>query len=206
MIIVSLLLLSALACVFVLLLGVSLNANRMRAERDKLMSAYRAARWLAQYNHAYSSAAQDVACTQLKIDYATLRALVNDRVKDQPYYGSIGQLVPIALVPAELRHDADVYNDAVVTCAWPDSYTHRVFAGAESVETARIRQLEDAVDILTEWPSDEAVFARVARKCLLSEHAAYAAAVYLHSEVLTKAKQLLSAPDLDPEQILPKEY
>ena len=129
------------------------RANQREATRE-YFSRYRAARWLACYNHASVAVLQDLLAKRAGLSYRIIRELVEAQVVKQPYYGALNQLVPMQLVPEDLRNDAETYNVAVMQHSWPSGYTAKG-RYAETPDQSRTRQLGDALDVLTRMPTEE---------------------------------------------------
>ena len=149
----------AVLCVFCALLaslyGVSIveRADQQDATRE-YFARYRAARWLACYNHASVAVLQDLLAKRAGLSYRAIRELVNAQLAKQPYYGALNQLMPMQLVPEDLCNDAETYNIAVTRHGWPSGYTAKGRC-VETPDQLRARQLGDALDVLTRAPTEE---------------------------------------------------
>ena len=117
-------------------------------------SRYRAARWLSCYNHASVAVLEGLLAKHAGFSYRAMRELMNPLLAKQPYYGALNQLVPLRLVPEELRDDAEVYNAAVLQHGWPSNYTAKG-RYVETPDQSRVRQLGDALDVLTRAPTGQ---------------------------------------------------
>lgn len=124
----------------------AVDKSKLLGELEEERKCYQAARWLAQYNYAYMAAVRNVAARDLHLTYNALTCMVDDDLRRHAYYGMAGQVIPLMYVPKELRGAAAAFNRRVFA-NWPARYTEKVDRG-ETVEQARIRQLQDAVVLL----------------------------------------------------------
>jgi len=144
----------ALALVIAVCMVTAGRATDHQLAMTEYRSRYRAARWLSCYNHASVAVLEGLLAKRAGFSYRVMRELVDSLLAKQPYYGALNQLIPLRLVPEELRNDAEVYNAAVLQHDWPSNYTAKG-RYVETPDQSRVRQLGDALDVLTRAPTGQ---------------------------------------------------
>jgi hypothetical protein len=188
------------------------RVNRLRKKLREEADVTLAAVWLAQYNYARMAATEDVVLRLVEqstqqVNRSRLADLVQRRLtahEESPWNGVLHQTIPMYAVPPELRWAASTFN-ARVSLEWPERYRYAVRTDQDSVESVRIKQLQDAL-LAAQWADHQVLDDRN-----INDVARSAGVSYLHAEAVLRAfldrtKARVEAALVDPETVLPSIY
>ena len=175
-------------------------------QAEKYCSYYRAARWLATYNFAKLSALSDVIVKRLGISLREVQGLTNAQLEKFPYYGCVGQMLPLRAVPINLQDAAVAYNSMLLKAGQDDTEFRQPIRAAPEDE---VRLLRAALFIMTRAET-EVMLEDIHGSTGVPLPHVKAVAVALRSRAEWDMARLLPIeepdPEPDPESILPSIY